>query len=85
MATFRGPARVLEPLTIIERVLELRMEAGHPSFLFLFCESDSAACLDASGFDAFAITDLGPLFCYGGYSACVVPSGDRVRGSTVTH
>lgn len=85
MATYRDPVRVFAPLEIIERLLEMRAEAGRPAALFIFGESDFAACLDAYGFDAFALADFKFEFRYGTYSACVAPSGDHVRNLSVSH
>ncbi len=85
LATYRDPVRVFAPLEIIERVLELRLEAGYPPALFLYDESDLATCLDAYGFDAFALADFTFEFRFGNYRACVAPSGDHVHSLMITH
>lgn len=85
MATYHDPIRVFAPLEVIERVLELRAEAGYFAALFLFSESDLATCLDAYGFDAFALADFEVEFRFGNYRACVAPSGDHVRNLMITH
>lgn len=85
MATYRDPIQVFAPLEVIERVLELRTEAGYSAALFLFGESDLATCLDAYGFDAFALDDFKVEFRFGNYRASVAPSGDHFRNVMITH
>ena len=85
LATYRDPVRVFAPLEIIERLFEMRAERGHTAALFIFGESDLAACLDAYGFDAFALADFKFEFRYRTYRACVAPSGDHVRNIFVSH
>jgi hypothetical protein len=85
MATYRDPVRVFAPLEVIERLLEIRAEAGFSPAIFLLTPDDLAACLDAYGFDVFALSDDTVEFHFGDYRAPLAPGGDRAHTSFKTH
>lgn len=85
MATYRDPVRVFAPLEVVERLLEIRAEAGHYPALFLRSTDDLADYLDAYGFDVFALMDVETEFHYGKYRASVVPGGDHAHCSLTAH
>ena len=65
MATYRDPARVFAPLEIVERLLEIRAEAGYSPAIFLRSADDLVAYFDAYGFDVYTFTDTEADFDYG--------------------
>jgi hypothetical protein len=85
MATYRDPARVFAPLEVIERLLEIRAEAGHTPVLFLRGADDLVAYFDAYGFDVYSFDDEEAEFCYGKYRAPVAPGGDHAHESLTAH
>src|SRR5215217_6894333 len=50
MATYRDPVRCFAPLEVIERLLEIRVEAGYSPAVYLLSPDDLADYLDAYGF-----------------------------------
>jgi hypothetical protein len=85
MATYRDPVRVFAPLEIIERLLEIRAEAGHTPAIFLHETDDLVAYFDAYGFDVYAFDDAEAEFRYGKYRAPLAPGGDLAHGSATAH
>ena len=85
MATYRDPAHVFAPLEVIERLLEIRAEAGHAPAIFFSSPDDLTAFLDAYGFDVYALTDGVAEFDCGKYSAPLAPGGDHAHCSLTTH
>ena len=85
MATYRDPIRMFAPLEIIERLLEIRADAGYSAALFLRSSDDIATYLDAYGFDVYALQDAPAEFCYGKYRAPCAPGGDRAHNSPTAH
>jgi hypothetical protein len=85
MATYKDPVRVFAPLEVIERLLEIRAEAGYSPAVFLLTPDDLAACLDAYGFDVYAFTDPETEFHFGDYRAPLAPFGDRAHNTYKTH
>jgi len=85
MATYRDPVRCFAPLEVIERLLEIRAEAGYAPAVFLLSSDDLAAYLDAYGFDVYAFTDTECEFHFGDYRAPLAPGGDRAHSSLTTH
>lgn len=85
MATYRDPAHVFAPLEVIERLLEIRSEAGYAPTIFLRSSADLAAYFDAYGFDVYAFSDAGAEFRYGNYRAPIAPGGDHAHCSPTTH
>ena len=55
MATYRDPVTCFAPLEVIERLLEIRVEAGHSPAVYLLSPDDLADYLDAYGFDVYAL------------------------------
>ena len=53
MATYRDPVRVFAPLEMIERLLEIRADAGYTPTIFLRSADDFASYFDAYGFDVY--------------------------------
>lgn len=85
MATYRDPVRVFAPLEIVERLLEIRADAGYPPALFLRSSDDLAAYFDAYGFDVYAFSDAEAEFHYGRYRAPLAPGGDHAHNSPTAH
>ena len=85
MATYRDPVHVFAPLEVIERLLEIRAEAGHSPAIYLLSPDDLAAYLDAYGFDVYAFTDVESEFHFGDYRAPLAPGGDHAHNSLTTH
>ncbi|HEV7859946.1 MAG TPA: hypothetical protein VGO91_15115 [Pyrinomonadaceae bacterium] len=85
MATYRDPVRVFAPLEVIERLLEIRADAGYSPAVFLTTPDDLAACLDAYGFDVYAFSDTASEFHFGDYRAPLAPGGDRAHSSLTAH
>jgi hypothetical protein len=84
MATYRDPARCFAPLEVIERLLEIRAEAGYSEAVFLISPGDLATSLDAYGFDAYSFENA-PAIHFGDYRGPVAPNGDREHGRMRTH
>ncbi|MCA1635494.1 MAG: hypothetical protein LC802_17830 [Acidobacteria bacterium] len=85
MATYRDPVRVFAPLEVIERLLEIRSEAGHSPAIFMRSADDLAAYFDAYGFDVYAFSDAESEFNYGKYRASLAPGGDHAHESITAH
>jgi hypothetical protein len=85
MATYRDPVRCFAPLEVIERLLEIRAEAGYSPVVYLVSNDDLAAVLDAYGFDVYAFSDTEAEFHFGDYRAPLAPGGDRAHGSLTAH
>ncbi len=84
MATYKDPVRVFAPLEMIERLLEIRAEAGYPASVFLRSTDDMATYLDAYGFDVYVFTDEESLD-YDHYRAPCAPGGDHAHCSLTAH
>ena len=84
MATFKDPVRCFAPIEMIERLLEIRAEAGFSSAIYLLSTDDLADYLDAFGFDVYAFSDDAE-FSFGDYRAPLAPGGDNVHGSLTAH
>ena len=74
MATYRDPVRCFAPLEVVERLLEIRAEAGFSPVVYLVSNDDLAACLDAYGFDVYAFSDTEAEFHFGDYRATLTHS-----------
>ena len=85
MASYRDPATVFATLEVIERLLEIRSEAGHAPALFLRSSQDLVAYFDAYGFDVYALADPEAGFRYGKYRAPLAPGGDHAHCSLTAH
>lgn len=85
MATYRDPVRVFAPLEVIERLLEIRAEAGYSPAVFLLSPNDLAAYLDAYGFDVYAFSANEAAFHFGDYRAPLAPGGDHAHNSATAH
>jgi hypothetical protein len=85
MATYRDPARVFAPLEIIERLLEIRAEAGFAPAIFLRSADDLVAYFDAYGFDVYSFSGAEAGFDYGKYRAPIAPGGDHAHESVTAH
>ena len=85
MATYKDPVRVFAPLEVVERLLEIRAEAGFSPAVFLRSTDDLAEYLDAYGFDVYALMDGGAEFNHGNYRASIVPGGDHAHCSLTAH
>jgi hypothetical protein len=85
MATYRDPVRMFAPLEIIERLLEIRAEAGHQPVVYLAAEDELTAYFDAYGFDAYAFAEPEAEFHYGRYRAPLAPGGDYAHEHPTAH
>ena len=85
MATYRDPAHVFAPLEVIERLLEIRADAGYAPTIFLRSSADLAAYFDAYGFDVYALSDAAAEFHFGKYRAPIAPGGDHAHCSPTAH
>lgn len=85
MATYRDPATVFAPLEILERLLEIRAEAGYTPVVFLQRGDDLIAYFDAYGFDVYSFSGADAEFRYGSYRAPLAPGGDYAHGSITAH
>lgn len=84
MATYRDPVRVFAPLEMIERLLEIRAEAGFTPAVYMRSSDDLATCLDAYGFDVYAFQTT-EKFGFGLYRAPYAPGGDHAHMSLTAH
>ncbi len=84
MATYRDPVRVFAPLEVIERLIEIRGDAGFLPCIYLHTSDDIKTYLDAYGFDIFAFSN-GDNFDFGHYRAPFVPGGDVAHSSLTAH
>lgn len=85
MATYRDPVRCFAPIEVVERLLEIRTDAGFSPVVYLVSPDDLAACLDAYGFDVYNFSDTEAAFHFGDYRAPLAPGGDRAHSSLTTH
>jgi hypothetical protein len=85
MATYRDPVRLFAPLEVIERLLEIRAEAGFSPAVYLLTPENLAACLDAYGFDVFALEEVESEFHFGNYRAPLAPGGSHAHNSVTAH
>jgi hypothetical protein len=85
MATYRDPVRCFAPLEVIERVLEIRAEAGYAPAIYLLSPDDLADYLDAFGFDVYAFSKAEAEFHFGDYRAPLAPGGDHAHNSLTAH
>jgi hypothetical protein len=85
MATYRDPVRVFAPLEVLERLLEIREDAGYAPQVFLRSSEDLAAYFDAYGFDVYAFYSARAEFAYGNYRAPLAPGGDHAHNSVTAH
>lgn len=84
MATYRDPVTCFAPLEVIERLLEIRVEAGHSPAVYLLSPDDLADYLDAYGFDVYALSEEAE-FHFGDYRAPLAPGGDHAHCSLTAH
>jgi len=85
MATYRDPVRCFAPLEVIERLLEIRVEAGYQPAVYLLSPDDLADYLDAYGFDVYALSEAEAEFHFGDYRAPLAPGGDHAHSSLTAH
>lgn len=85
MATFRDPVRCFAPLEVLERVLEIRADAGYLPAVYLLSPDDLADYLDAFGFDVYAFTNAEDDFHFGDYRGPLAPGGDHAHSSSTVH
>jgi hypothetical protein len=85
MATYRDPIRCFAPLEVLERLLEIRAEAGFTPAVYLLSPDDLAYYLDAYGFDVYAFSEAESEFHFGDYRAPLAPGGDHAHSSLTAH
>jgi hypothetical protein len=85
MATYRDPVRCFAPLEVLERLLEIRADAGFVAAVYLQSPDDVADYLDAFGFDIYAFTSVEAEFHFGDYRGPLAPGGDQAHCSLTAH
>ena len=85
MATYRDPVRCFAPLEVVERLLEIRAEAGYTPAVYLLSPDYLAAYLDAFGFYVYAFSEAEAAFHFGDYRAPLAPGGDHAHSSLTVH
>lgn len=85
MATYRDPVSCFAPLEVLERLLEIRAEAGFAPAVYLLSPDDLADYLDAFGFDVYAFSEPETEFHFGNYRAPLAPGGDHAHESLTQH
>jgi hypothetical protein len=85
MATYRDPVRCFAPFEVLERLLEIRAEAGFAPAVYLLSPDDLADYLDAFGFDVYAFSEAEAEFHFGDYRAPLAPGGDHAHSSLTAH
>lgn len=85
MATYRDPIRCFAPLEVVERLLEIRAEAGYAPAIYLLSSDDLAAYFDAFGFDVYALSESESELHFGDYRGPLAPGGDHAHSSLTTH
>jgi hypothetical protein len=85
MATYRDPVSCFAPLEVLERLLEIRAEAGFAPAVYLLSPDDLADYLDAYGFDVYAFSEAETRFHFGDYRAPMAPGGDHAHCSLTAH
>jgi hypothetical protein len=85
MATYRDPISCFAPLEVLERLLEIRAEAGFAPAVYLLSPDDLADYLDAFGFDVYAFSEPETEFHFGNYRAPLAPGGDHAHESLTQH
>lgn len=85
MATYQDPIKCFAPIEIVERLLEIRADAGYPEAVYLHSSLEIADCLDAYGFDVYAFSSNDEKINYGDYRAPFVPGGDNLHSSLTGH
>ena len=85
MATYRDPVKCFAPLEVIERLIEIRSEAGFPSAVYLPTSTELADYLDAYGFDVYAFSPEENEMNFGDYRSPLAPGGDNAHTSATFH
>ena len=85
MATYKDPIKCFAPIEIVERLIEIRAEAGFPEAIYLHSSLEIADHLDAYGFDVYAFSNDDEEINYGDYRAQFVPGGDNLHCSGTAH
>jgi len=85
MATYRDPVICFAPLEVLERLLEIRADAGFAPAVYLRSPNDVADYLDAFGFDVYAFTSAETQFHFGDYRGPLAPGGDHGHSSLTAH
>lgn len=69
---------------MIERLIEIRADAGYSPLIYLFSGEDIKTYLDAYGFDVFELSDDN-RFELGDYQSPFAPGGDVAHSSLTAH
>jgi len=85
MATYRDPVSCFAPLEVLERLLEIRADAGFAPAVYLLSPDGLADYLDALGFDVYAFSETETEFHFGDYRAQLAPGGDHAHCSVTAH
>jgi hypothetical protein len=85
MATYKDPVRVFAPLEVVERLLEIRADAGYAPAIFLRSADDLVSYFDAYGFDVYSFSGAETELRFGQYRAPIAPGGDHAHESLTAH
>jgi hypothetical protein len=85
MATYKDPVRCFATIEVVERLLEIRAEAGYAEAVFLLTPNDLVLYMDAYGFDVYAFSATESEFHFGDYRAPLAPGGDHAHCSLTAH
>lgn len=85
MASYKDPIQCFAPIEVVERLIEIRLEAGFSDSMFLNHSNELADYLDAYGFDVYAFSERAEKIDYGKYRAPLVPNGDVAHNSLTWH
>ena len=85
MATFRDPEMTFAPIEVVERLLQIRAEAGFPETIYLDRSQQLTDILDAYGFDIYAFSTRNDKIDYEQSTTPVVPGGDNLHNSLKAH
>jgi hypothetical protein len=85
MATFRDPELTFAPIEVVERLLQIRSEAGFAETIYLDRSQQLTDILDAYGFDIYAFSTHNDKIDYDQSCTPVVPGGDNLHNSLKAH
>ena len=85
MASFRDPELTFAPIEVVERLLQIRADAGFAETLYLDRSQQLTDILDAYGFDIYAFSTENDKIDYDQMCTPVVPGGDALHCSLMAH
>jgi len=85
MASYRDPELTFAPIEVVERLLQIRSEAGYAETVYLDSSHQLTDILDAYGFDIYAFSTRNDKIDYDQKCTPVVPGGDAIHSSLKAH